>query len=245
MTILDRVAKSAAKVRYGHFRPATTQEFFALRLAVKLGDAGSAQHYAELADKFSQGQLLAAYARALPSNIDPARRFHLELESLKSRNGGDQGTSRVAAVRIERRAVGFAFLRGDRLVHADARQLSSVPDKALGNAISFVTRFLDRFPCESAALEMIPNGHEVQRTLLHRAVLHVLSAQGMGIIEVSKADLLTAFGYPAPRFRAELREIISDIYPVLDQQPGSPWTSDAAALGLYVQTERLFNTINQ
>lgn len=245
MTILDQVAKSAAKTRYGHFRPTSTQEFFALRLATRLGDAGSAQHYVQLAENFSRAHLLAAYARAWPSNIDPARRFHLELESLKARNGGDQGLNRLVAVRIERRAVGFAILRGDHLVHGDARQLSSVPDKALGNAISFVTRFLERFRCESAALETIPNGHEARRTVLHQAVLRVLSAQAMGIIEVQKTDFLAAFGYPSPRFRAELREIISSIYPVLDQQPGSPWTHDAAALGLYVQTERLFNTINQ
>ena len=239
MTILDEVAKSAAQIRYGQFRPATTQEFFALRLAAKLGDAGAAQHYAELADKFSQGQLLAAYARALPSNIDPARRFHVELESLKGRNGGDQGLNPLAAVRVERRAVGFAILRGDHLVHADARQLSSVPDQALDNAVSFATRFLERFRCESAALEMIPNGHEVQRTLLHQAVLRVLSAQGIGIIEVSKDDFLAASGHPAPRFTQRGPRIISGMYPALDQQPGSPWTRDAAALGLYVQTERL------
>jgi len=244
MTILDQVAKSAAKIRYGHFRPATTQEFFALRLADKLDDAGSAQHYAELADRFSPSQLLAAYARVLPSNLDLARRFHIELESLKTKNGGE-GPSRVGAIRIERRAVGFAILRGDHLIHADGRQLSSVPDKALDNAVSFVTRFLERFPCESAAIEIIPNGHEVQRTLLHQAVVHVLSAEGMGIIEVSKVDFLAAFGYPAPRFRSDVRETISAIYPVLDQQPGGPWSHDAAALGLYVLTERLFNTINQ
>jgi hypothetical protein len=169
----------------------------------------------------------------------------VELEALKERNRGDQGLNRLASVRIERRAVGFAILRGDHLMHADARQLSSVPDKALDNTVSFVTRFLERFRCESAALEVIPNGHEVSRTLLHQAVLRVLSAQGIGIIDVSKSDLFVAFGYPALRFRSDLRTIISDIYPVLDQQPGGPWTHDAAALGLYVQTERLFNTINQ
>jgi len=130
-------------------------------------------------------------------------------------------------------------------MHADARQLSSVPDKALGNAVSFVTRFLERFRSESAALEMIPNGREVQRMLLHRAVLGVLSRQAIGIIEVSKPDLLAAFGHPALRFRSDLRKIVSDIYPVLDQEPRGPWTYDAAALGLYVQTERLFNAINQ
>jgi hypothetical protein len=245
MTILDRVAKSAANSRYGYFRPATAQEFFALRLAAKLGDAGAAQHYVELADTASQSQLLAAYGRTLLTNTDLARRFHLELESLKNRNRADHEVTPLAAVRIERRAVGFAILRDDHLMHVEARQLSSAPDKALGNTVRFVTRFLERFPCESAALELIPDGHEVQRTLLQQAVLRVLSAHGMGVIEIAKADLLAAFGYPAPRFRSDLRASISSIYPVLDQQRGGPWTYDAAALGLFVQTERLFNTINQ
>jgi hypothetical protein len=130
-------------------------------------------------------------------------------------------------------------------MYADARQLSSVQNKAVDSAASFVTRVLERFRCEYAALELIPNGHEVQRTLLHQAVLRVLSAQAIGIAEVSKSDLFASFGYPAPRFRSSLRGIISDIYPALDEAQGRPWTHDAAALGLHVQTERLFRSINQ
>jgi hypothetical protein len=243
-SILDRVARSAARTQYSGFRPATTQEFFALRLAARLGESASARHYAELAEQYSEGQLLAAYRWALASHLDPARRFHLELEPLKGRDPGSSGGGRLAAIRIERRAVGVAILTGDHLKHADARQLSSSQDKALGSAVGFVTRLLEKFRCESAALEIIPYGHEVQRTLVHKSVLRVLHPQAIGIVEVSKADLLAAFAYPAPRFRGEVRKIISTIYPVLDQQFGGPWTHDAAALGLYVQTERLFNTIN-
>jgi hypothetical protein len=72
-----------------------------------------------------------------------------------------------------------------------------------------------------------------------------LRPKGIGILEIPKSDLLEAFAYPALDSRKELRKVISDIFPVLDQEPGQPWTADAAALGLYVQTERLFNTINQ
>jgi hypothetical protein len=243
--ILSRVAKESAQIQYGQFQPTTTLEFFALRLAAKLGDAGAAHHYAELTKEHSMGQLLSAYGRALVSNLDVARRFHRELEPLRDKSIGTGWGSRLAAIRIERRAVAVATLTGDHLKHADARQLSSSPNKALGSATGFVTRFLERFRCESAALEIIPDGHEVQRTLLHQAVLRVLSAQAIGIIEVPKADLMTAFSYPVSRFRSDLRKTISDIYPSLSEGPGCPWTYDAAALGLYVQTERLFNNINQ
>jgi len=243
--ILDRVAKIAARNRSSGFRPTTTQEYFALRLASKLGDGASARHYAELADQYSEGQLLTAYSRALKSHVDPARRFHMELKPLHGRRGDSAWGGCVLAVRIERRAVAIAILRGDHLVYADARQLSSVQNKALDSAASFVTRMLERFRCEYAALELIPNGHEVQRTLLHRAVLRILCAQAIGVAEVSKSDLLASFGYPAPRFRSSLRDIISNIYPALDEARGRPWTHDAAALGLHVQTERLFSSINQ
>ena len=243
--ILDRVADSAARNRSAGFHPATTQEYFALQLATKLEDGGSARHYAELADRYSEGQLLGALGRALKFNVNIARRFHVELEPLREGRGDIGWGGSVVAVRVERRSVAIAILRGDHLLYADARQLSSIQDKALDSAVRFVTRMLERFRCDYAALEIIPKGDEVQRTLLHQAVLDVLSAKAIGIVEVSKFDLLASFGSPPPRFRNTVRRIISNIYPVLNEALGGPWIYDAAALGLYVQTDRLFNTINQ
>ena len=246
MSILDQVARSSFGASYGQFRPKTAQEFFALRLACRLDDSSAAGHYAELAVQYSEGQLLTAYRRALSTHLDAARRFHRELEPLRGHNCSTESRSRLCAIRIERRAVAVAILNGEHLQHVDARQLSSSPDKAMESASTFITRrVIERFQFGSATLEIIPNGHEKQRLLLHKAVLQALRPKGIGILEISKEDLFQAFGHPPLRSRKELREIASDIYPVLDQAPGQPWTHDAAALGLYVQTERLFNTINQ
>jgi hypothetical protein len=246
MTILDEVARSFDKSRFGHFRPTTTREFLALRLADHLGEASIARHYADLAQQYSEGQLLEAYRRALMSHHNLAQRFHLELEPLKSRKCGSESRGKLAAIRIDRRSVAVAILNGDHLHHTDARQLSSSPDKALASAVGFITRrVMEKFDFESAAFEIIPNGHEVQRLILHRATVQALSAKAIGILETSKADLLQAFGNPPVDSRKELREIIARIYPTLDSEPGGPWIHDAAALGLYVQTERLFNSINQ
>jgi len=126
------------------------------------------------------------------------------------------------------------------------RQLSSAPEKAVDSAARFITRrVIEKVQFPSAALEVIPNGHEKLRTLLYFAVIRALRPKGIGILEVSKGELLQAFGYPHLNSRKELRNVMSSIFPILDQEPGGPWTHDAAALGLYVQTERLFNTINQ
>ena len=51
------------------FRPGSATELFALCLARKLGDDRAARHYVELADRYSQAQLLCAYRRA--SNTEP------------------------------------------------------------------------------------------------------------------------------------------------------------------------------
>jgi hypothetical protein len=81
--------------------------------------------------------------------------------------------------------------------------------------------------------------------LIQVEVTQAVSAQGVGITEVSTTDVVRAFSFPAARFRRDLRAVTSEIYPVLREMPGLPWTEDAAALGLYAHTERLFNSINQ
>ncbi len=244
MSILDQVARSIS--RTPTFRPTTTQEYFALRLAARLGDTGAACHYADPADQYSRVQLLEAYSRAVKCHADNARRFHLELLKLNGNNGGSETRGRLAAIRIDRRAIAAAILNADHLHFTDARQLSSSPDKALEGTIRFVTRqIMDKFRFGSVVLEIIPNGHEKHRTLFQQAAIRALSSRTIGILEVSKTDLFSAFAYPPLRFRGDLQKVMSAIYPALDGEPGAPWIHDAAALGLYVQTERLFNKINQ
>lgn len=241
--ILDQVAKSPFRAPYGHVIPQTSAELFALRLAAKLGDGPAAQHYLQLAEQHSEGQLLAAYRRALvaggPASLD--RRFHVELNKLDGHDGDYIHHSRLCAIRIERRAIAVAILLGDHLEFVDARQLSSSPDKATATAAGFIAKIAATFSFASAALEEIPAGAEIQRASLQRTVTDALGEAAVGLWTGPKAEILAAFGYPAVRERKQVREIISGIYPVLEQEPGRPWTQDAAALGLYVQAERLFN----
>jgi hypothetical protein len=213
-------------------------------LATKLNDAVAARHYATLTEQHSEGRLFLAYQRAvaLGRNTPLARSFHGELESLGNRNGIYRPKHRLIAIRIERRTIAIAILNANHLEFTDVRHLSSSADQALGSAASFVTRAVDRFGVKSAALELIPNGREVQRLVLHQVITRALADRAMSITETSKNDLFRAFSRPPLRSRTELRRVMSAIWPVLDHDSGRPFTQDAAALGLYVQTERLFNT---
>ena len=242
--ILDQVARSSSSARYSQFQPSDQQEYFALRLAQKLDDAEAARHYAELVGHYSEAQLLTAYrrAKAAGSHADPARGFHHELKRLEGRTGDDPPTRRLAAIRIERRAIAVAILEGEHLAAPpQVRQLSSNSDKALNSAASFISSVLQKYPLGRTALETIPHETEVLRGDLMDIISGVLIEQGISIWEVSKRDVLASFGYPSPRFRDQVRKTISVIWPGVNGSFGSPLLKDALALGLYCQVEYLFN----
>jgi len=242
--ILDQVARSSSSARYSQFEPSHQREYFALRLAQKLDDAEAARHYAELVEHYSEAQLLTAYrrARAAGALTDPARSFHQELKRLEGRAGDDPPMQPLAAIRIERRAVAVAILDGEHLAAPpQVRQLSSNSDKALNSAASFISRLLEKYPLGRAALETVPHGTEVLRGDLMAIISRVLIERGISIWEVSKLDVLASFGYPCPRFRNQVRKVISSIWPGVNGNFGSPLIKDALALGLYCQVEYLFN----
>ena len=223
------------------FRPETVSELFALRLAQKLGDAPAARHYLALADNYTEAQLLSAYRRTVRAagNGDRGKRFHVELERIHSNGNHDHCTSLIS-IRVERRAVAAAIFHGDHLEYTDSRQLSSVQDRAFASAVGFINWMLERFPVESAALEAIPNGHEFQRQILHKAICGALRERMLPIWEVVKGDLLEGYGHPPLKSRKDLREVATAIWPILAGTHAKVFIQDAAILGLHVQTERLF-----
>ena len=77
---------------------------------------------------------------------------------------------------------------------------------------------------------------------MDRTVSKLLGDQSIAILQIPKHELFEAFGHPPLDSRKALREVISTIWPVLTGGYGSPFIQDAVALGLHVQTERLFIT---
>jgi hypothetical protein len=242
--ILDRVARSSSATQYSQFQPTTQQEFFALRLAAKLNDTPAARHYADLVEQHSEAQCLVAYRRAKAngSHADPSRSFHQELTRLGTRDMNGISDRKLAAIRIERRAIAVAIFSGDHLAYSPlVRQLSSDGDKAASSSAIFIGQVLEKCPFETAALEVISWKGEVQRTQLDQIITRLLAEQGISIWQVPKKEILAAFRHPPLRFRRQVREIVSDIWPGVNGSFGGPLIKDALALGLYCQTEYLFN----
>jgi hypothetical protein len=243
MSILDRLQRQASRRSVSEFRPANTLEYFAFRLAFHLGEPVAARHYAELAEAHSISTLLAAFqsAHTQSASGDLARRFHSELERLNG-NGHQSALQRrrLLAIRIERRTIATVLLSGDQIEAEQARHLSSDNLKAAESAAGFIDRLWSRFHFESAALEDVPTVAEVQRLLLYRTIRSVLTDRQVSIWPVSKRQVFTAFGHPPLRSRRELRDLTTRIFPWLNGGYGAPFVRDAAALGLYCQTERHF-----
>lgn len=236
--ILDQIAAAG---RFSEFRPKNLREFFALRLADKLGDAGAVRHYLDLAEEHTEPGLLAAYRRMisrLNGYDDQARRFHVELKRGNGHANGSGGyPGKLAALKIERRSVALAVFQGDHLDYTQIRQLSSSHEKAEASAAEFINWMCGTFEIESAALEWMSPESDIQRATLTRSIIVELRNSAVSIWEISKPLMLSAYGFPPARSRREMREVAHSIWPILGENTGA---LDAAALGLYVQTERLF-----
>src|SRR3954452_2470099 len=100
MNLLDRFTPSTAA-----FRPKTSNELFALRLAHKLGDGPAVAHYVSLVSSHTDFQLLLAFRRT-SRNSGNGYRGKLFLSELRrtNPNGSHNGAARLIAIRIERRA---------------------------------------------------------------------------------------------------------------------------------------------
>ena len=248
INILDRVARTFPSAQTSQFLPEAPSEFLALRLASRFGDEAAVRHYLALAECYGDDRLLTAYRRVRHRgcHTNPGRHFLEELKRLSSNDSDDHDVTsrRLAAIRIERRAVAVVTLSGEHLDSEPmVRQLSSDGDKALDSAVAFITRLLEKRPFTVAAMEILPNREEAQRTLLDQAIIKALSEsrQPVSIWRVSKQEVLAAYGFPRLRFRNQVREAIERIFPGSNGSFGGHLIKDALALGLYCQIEHLLN----
>jgi len=235
--ILDRfIAKEQLA-----FRPQTRSQLVALRLAQKLGEPQSTQHYAALAEQYSESQLLTAFRRTMRSgeNGDLAERFHVELQNLNV-NASNGQCENLLAVRVERRSIAVAVFKGEHLEHTDLRQLSSDRSKAMSSALGFVNWVTDQYPPDSVAMERMNVKEEIQRQALDQAIKKTLDERGLPVWRMAKSELFFSFGHPGLRSRKELRAVITNIWPILASVKGRDLICDAVAIALHVELERLF-----
>ncbi len=147
----------------------------------------------------------------------------------------------IAALKIERRSIAVAvFSHDERLDYTQVRQLSSDPQQAQASAVRFLNWIINTFEIGCCAVEQQIQSLDTRRSLLTETIIRCLREAAIPVWQVTKADLLASFGVPALRSRTELRRVIRSIWPILDERTQDNGILDAAALGLYVVTEKAF-----
>ena len=161
---------------------------------------------------------------------------------VSQRNGtGRSEDDSLLAIKVERRSIAVAVFVGNKLDYHDVRHLRAEPDKADSSAIGFLNWVIGEFSTTSAALERMTNGNQIRRAGLNQAVLAALRENIVPVWEIDKKSLFAAYGYPPLESRADLRQVAHTImWSMFNTPVPSPQEIDAAALGLHIQTERLF-----
>lgn len=146
----------------------------------------------------------------------------------------------LAALSIQRRAAAIAVFRKTHLEEVFTRQFPNDLMIAENRMIGFVRRVLERNRVELVAFETA-NIKLTNRTRGFWQVANgIFHAEGIPIQTIPSDVLYNSFAVPPLRNRDQLRKIARSVWPQLDNRAADRAALDAAALGLFVQTERLF-----
>jgi hypothetical protein len=153
--------------------------------------------------------------------------------------------SRLAAVRLTRKAVSIAIFNQTHLEYAHVRHLPTATAKACETLQSFLTWMSAQFELELIAVEQAerPDQRRIQELIL--TLEEHASEAAVPVWRASKLQVIGSYAEPAPGTRIELREIAARIWPMLSSKDNHPLDLESAALGLYVQVERLLSTPSQ
>jgi len=149
--------------------------------------------------------------------------------------------SKLAAFKIERRRISAAVFVDERLDFTDSRQLPSTYVKALESASRYVDWIRRTLRIEDAVVEKSRSDPGTWKSKFTVQIIRQLRTIGVPVFEVEKDTLLFSFAHPPLRYRTELRRVVAAIWPILVSKDKNIGCIDAAALGLYVQVEKMFS----
>lgn len=146
-------------------------------------------------------------------------------------------TRHILSVRINRRAIGAAVLSGDALTLADGRHLTSARHRAVPAAVRYITRLLEQSGAVTVVVDAPAPGEGTTTQHLLDAITDLLSSRGVTPLVVGKADVMAAYGLSPMPTRSQVRDVVSQFWPMLAMIAGQvqPYAADAAAAALYAE----------
>lgn len=150
----------------------------------------------------------------------------------------------LIAVTLQRRSITGAIFRRHHLEDLLVRQFPHEQQKATNSVTGFLERILEEHDIELAVFETNDVASEHVKQLVVQAK-ECFRAEGIPLVEVRTETLFQNFAIPPLRRRDQLRSIARSFWPLWARNEPETATPDAAALGLYAATERLFNIYSE
>lgn len=148
-------------------------------------------------------------------------------------------SSKLLAIKIRRRLVSTAIFAGQRLEHLECLHLCDEPEDVIDSVARFLARTFAKFRPGSAAIGIGPASHGQRVKTLVGLTEQMLRSEIVSIWKIDDKVLLESFALPKLKSKRQLKDIIESFWPQLEPQQLVAF--EAAALGFYVETERLFS----
>ena len=147
----------------------------------------------------------------------------------------------LAAFSTERRTAAVILFRGSQVEATRIRHLPLDAAKAVGSARQFVIQTLERHSPEFIAISRPSKKAGARIRSFCETVRAIAGELDIPAMEVDDATLLHAYGHPPLTRKEHVRRVALAIWPGLKDVSVKSAAVDAATVGLYVQTERLFS----
>jgi len=149
----------------------------------------------------------------------------------------------IAAVCITRRVIAVAVFSGTRLEYIRNRQLSSSRGQAERTVMASLNWLVSQF--DIAVLGIFDSVADVRASHLEALAAGAGRSLGIPVWRVKTTSLLEAFSQPPLTNKQQLRMVAGDIWPVISGSVLNRSVRDAAAVGLYIQVERMLAAIRE
>jgi len=148
-------------------------------------------------------------------------------------------TSRLLAIKLMRQTATAAVYLGCDLHYVEIRQLASDLEQAKDSLIAFTSSLIEHFHIDSAVSE--EDGRDTRAKALVAIVRSHLKERAIPYWSVEKSEVLAAYSEVSLKSVHELRSVVSNYWPHIIEARDDKTFLDAAALGLYIQTERMLS----
>ena len=147
----------------------------------------------------------------------------------------------LAAFSAEKRVAAVAIFNSTKLEDIQLRHVPPDISKAAGSVREIVTRTFEQYRPAFLAISCPSQKAGTRIRVLCDVVKSVANDFGIPLIEVNDCTLRQAYGYPALIRKEQVRKAARTIWPSLADAKSKRAVLDAATVGLFVQSERLFS----